>query len=230
MRFLRYCLLVLFVFTSYSTYSNFFGWGIGIHETSHIHPNGMGRFEIAIDLSEATQLIQIATLFTKATPETIQKSIQETCAAAAKSLEGIPGISNVATAHSVPIQHAKLSFQFHRIEALNEAFSKLYAHIDHPGVTHFKMNRHTFTRRDKPSLTQLMAHYDKVFDAQNEGIILKTMINATTYNITYRFDRQIKKATNKLANVSENRLMVSLKQPLGDAREEEASLSNTVTF
>ena len=230
MRFLRYCLLSLFVFNAYSTYSNFLGLGIDVYETGHIHHNGAGRFEIAIDLSKAEQLIKMVSLFTKVTPEAMQKRVQEGCSVAAKSLEGISGISNVAAAHSAQMQCAKLSFQFHCINALNEAIGKLYTHIDHPGTTHFKMDCDTFTRRDAPHLTQLLADYHKTLDAQAESMILKTMVNAITYNITYSFDKKIKKTTNKLAHISENRLTVFLKQSLGDAHEKEASLSNTVTF
>ena len=125
---------------------------------------------------------------------------------------------------------AKLRFKFNHIEALNKAIGKLYAYIDHPGATYFKMDRHTFARQDTSNLKQLMAHYHKVLDAQNESVIFNTMINATTYNIAYSFDKKIKKATNKLADISENRLTAFLKQPLGDVHEGGASLSNTITF
>ena len=227
---LRYCFLSLFVFTSYSAYSNLPGLGIDIYETGHIHRNGTGQLEIAVDLSKAEQLIKVVCFFAKVAPEAIQKSMQEVCSTVAKSLEGISGVHNVATAHNEKMQYTKISFQFHCIKALNKAVGKLYSQIDHPGTTYFKIDRRTFVRQDTPNLTQLIAHYNKASNAQIENVILRTIINAINYNITYSFDQKIQEVTNESANISEDRLTVFLKQSFCNTHEGNISLSNTVTF
>lgn len=217
------CLLVL-------SSSKFFEYGLDIYETGHIHNNGSGQFEIAADLTRAEQLIKSASLFAKVPPEVVQKSVQAALSEAANSLKGVSGISNVTTTHDARMLHFKLSFQFNSIKALNRAMRKLHAHAGHPGYTYFKMDQSSFVRVDTQSIAQLLTHYRAQANPHITSLNLKTFLNVVTYHLAYRFDRKIKKATNALASIAEDRFTVLLKQPLFDTSERELSLSNKIIF
>ena len=227
-KFLRYCLLSLLMFASYRAHSNLSELDFDIYETSHIHNNGSGKFTITADLSKVEQLIKMACLFAKVTPEAMQKSIQEAFETVAQSLKSVSGICNIATTQDDKMLCFGLSFQFNNIKALNEAVSTIYTYVDHPGTTCFKMVHHAFTRTDTHNFTQLLTHYCKGNDTQADNLILKTILKVTTYNIAYSFDKKIKKATHPLANIAKDRYTLFLKQPFFEACEKELSLSNTM--
>jgi len=220
-----FCLLVL-------PSSQLFAYGLDIYETGHVRNDGSGQFEIAADLTNVEHLIKFASLFTEVTPEIAQKNIKESLAELAKILGNLSGISNVATTTDANTLSVELSFQFNSVKALNEAVCKLYAFIDHPGSTDFKMGRHSFSRVDTPNVKQLISHYrDHVkVDTQIADLILKNFLNLITYHTAYHFDRKIKKATNKLSNVSEDSKTIFLKQSLSDACEQEFSFGNKIFF
>ncbi len=237
MRLLCYCLSSLLALVDHSAYGNLLVPEVGIYETAHIHANGSGRFEIATDLTKVEQLIKLACFLADVTPEDTKKSIQEACSMAAHRLEDVPGVKNVTTAYDAKSLSFTLRFQFNKISALNEAMRALYALIDHPGATYFKMDRYTFSRTDTINTAQLLAHYRKRADKQRkdastqaEGLMMKNILNVTTYNITYSFDRKIKEATNTLANISEDSRKIILTQSLADACAEELFFSNKVIF
>jgi hypothetical protein len=219
-------LLCLVVLSS----NQLFAYGLDIYETCHVHSKGSGQFEIAADLTRAEQLIKIASLFANVTPEVAQKSIQGALSEAANSLQGVLGISNVATAHDAKMLHFKLSFQFNSIKALNSAMQKLHTHAGHPGHTYFKMNHGAFVRVDTQSIAQLLTHYHAQVDLPIANLNLKTFSNIVTYHLTYRFDKKIKNTTHTLATISEDRFTLFLKQPLFDESERELSLNNKITF
>ncbi len=223
---MRYYLLCLLVLSS----SKLFAIGLDIYETGHIRNDGSGQFEIAADLTRAEQLIKVASLFANVTPEVAQKSIAGALSEAVNSLQDVLGISNVATAHDAKMLHFKLSFQFNSIKALNSAMHKLHTHAGHPGYTYFKMDHGSFVRVDTQSIAQLLTHYHAQADLPIANLNLKTFSNVVTYHLTYRFDKKIKTTTHTLATISEDRLTLSLKQPLFDESERELSLNNKITF
>lgn len=225
-RCLSYYLLCLLVLSS----SKLFAIGLDIHETGHIHNDGSGQFEIAVDLTRAEQLIKIASLFANVTPEVAQKSIQGALSEAASSLQGVLGISNIATVHDAKILHFKLRFQFDSIKALNNAMHKLHTHAGHPGYTYFKMDHGSFVRVDTQNIAQLLTHYHAQADLPIANLSLKNFSNIVTYHLTYRFDKKIKNTTHTLATISEDRFTLFLKQPLFDESERELSLNNKITF
>lgn len=226
---MSYCLLCLLALSSSSS---LFEVGLDICEIGHIHDDGSGQFEISADLTKMERLIKFASLFTEISTEVAQKNIKESLAELAKIPENISGISNVATTTDVNTFSAELRFQFNSVKALNEVVCKLYAFIDHPGATHFKMDRHSFSRADTPNFKQVISHYrDHVkADTQIADLILKNFLNLITYHTTYHFDRKIKKATNKFSDVSEDRKVIFLKQSLTDACKQEFSFSNKIFF
>jgi hypothetical protein len=227
-RCLSYYLLCLLVLSS----SKLFEVGLDIYETGHIHDDGSGQFEVAADLTKVEQLIKFASLFAEISPEVAQKNIKESLTELAKILENLSGISNVATTNDAGTLSVALSFQFNSVQVLNEAVCKLYAFIDHPGSTYFKMSRHSFSRADTPNLKQLISHYrDHVkTDTQIADLILKNFLHLITYHTTYHFDRKIKKATNKLSNISKDGKAIFLKQSLSDACEQDFSFGNKIFF
>ena len=227
-RCLSYYLLCLLVLSS----SKLFEVGLDIYETGHIHDDGSGQFEVAADLTKVEQLIKFASLFAEISPEVAQKNIQESLTELAKILENLSGISNVATTNDAGTLSVALSFQFNSVQVLNEAVCKLYAFIDHPGSTYFKMSRHSFSRADTPNFKQVISHYrDHVkTDTQIADLILKNFLNLVTYHTTYHFDRKIKKATNKLSDISEDRKAIFLKQSFSDACEQDFSFGNKIFF
>jgi hypothetical protein len=227
-RCLSYYLLCLLVLSS----SKLFEVGLDIYETGHIHDDGSGQFEVAADLTKVEQLIKFASLFAEISPEVAQKNIKESLTELAKILENLSGISNVATTNDAGTLSVVLSFQFNSVQVLNEAVCKLYAFIDHPGSTYFKMSRHSFSRADTPNLKQLISHYrDHVkTDTQIADLILKNFLHLITYHTTYHFDRKIKKATNKLSNISKDGKAIFLKQSLSDACEQDFSFGNKIFF
>ncbi|MHA7877479.1 MAG: hypothetical protein ACX93T_00970 [Bacteroidota bacterium] len=230
MRFWGYCLPYLFTLIAYSTYGNARAPEVSLHETAHIHANGAGSFEITIDLSKVEQLIKMASFLANITPEAAKKEVQAACAAATHSLEHVAGISNVNATYDTKMLCFKLCFQFNKIQALNEAMRKLYAHIDHPGATYFKIDRHAFSRTDTIDVAQLLTHYCKEDSTKIETIVLKNILNITTYNIAYSFDRKVKNIDNTRAHISEDRKRVVLTQSLADASVKGLSLSNKVFF
>jgi hypothetical protein len=227
-RCLSYYLLCLLVLSS----GKLFEVGLDIYETGYIHDDGSGQFEIAADLTQLEQLIKFTSLFAEIAPEVAQKNIKESITELAKVLGNLSGISNVATTNDAGMLSVALSFQFDSFKALNEAVCKLYAFIDHPGSTYFKMSRHSFSRADTPNFKQVISHYrDHVkTDTQIADLILKNFLNLVTYHTTYHFDRKIKKATNKLSDISEDRKAIFLKQSLSDACEQDFSFSNKIFF
>jgi hypothetical protein len=227
-RCLSYYLLCLLVLSS----SKLFEVGLDIYETGHIHDDGSGQFEVAADLTKVEQLIKFASLFAEISPEVAQKNIKESLTELAKILENLSGISNVATTNDAGTLSVALSFQFNSVQVLNEAVCKLYAFIDHPGSTYFKMSRHSFSRADTPNLKQLISHYrDHVkTDTQIADLILKNFLHLITYHTTYHFDKKIKKATNKLSNISKDGKTIFLKQSLSDACEQDFSFGNKIFF
>ncbi len=231
MRQIRYlsCYLLCLLALSSSKLSEV---GLDIYEVGRIHEDGSGQFEIAADLTKVEHLIKFASLFTEVTPEVAQKTIKESLAELAKILRNLSGISNVTTTNDVNTLSAKLRFQFNSIKALNEAVCKIYAFIDHPGSTYFKLSRHSFSRADTPNFKQLISHYrDHVkADTQIADLILKNFLNLITYHTAYHFDKKIQKATNKLSSISEDSKTIFLKQPLSDACEQEFSFSNKIFF
>jgi len=235
--FLCYCLLHLWVPVSYIAYGSSLMPGVGIYETAHIHTNGSGNFEVAADLSKIEPLIKVASVLADVTPEATTKSIQEAFSTAARSLGSIPGVSKVATTYDTKTLGFKLKFEFNGIRSLNKAICILYAHIDHPGSTYFKMGRRTFERIDTVNVAQLLTHYRKEAEKQRknpntqiEDLILKNILNAITYHITYSFDKKIKEISNTLADITEDHTTVVLTQSLADAHAKERSFSNKVIF
>lgn len=227
-RCLSCCLLFLLVCSS----SKIFAAGFVIRETSHIHNDGSGRFDIAADLTNAAQLVRFASLFTETTPEFAQENIKKSLAALTPMLENLSGISDVATTHNPNTLVVALSFRFNSIEALNAAVRKLYAFIDHPGSTDFKMDRHAFSRTDTPNVKQLVSHYrDHVkADTQIVDLILKNFLTFVTYHTAYHFDRKIKKATHELSKIADDGKTIFLKQSMADAYEQDFSFSNEIFF
>ena len=220
------CLLCLLVFSS----NKFFDVSLDIYETGHIHDNGSGQLEIVADLTKAEQLVQVASLLVKVTPDVVKESVQEVFSEVADSLERVAGVSGVATAHDAKMLHFKLSFQFNSIKALNKAIRTLYTHANHPGCTSFKMDHRSFVRVDTQNVAQLLAHYCAQADPYIANLISKTFLNVVTYHLAYSFDKSIKKATHTLASISEDRKTVLLKQSLADAQESKLYFSNTISF
>ncbi len=226
-RYLSGCLLGLLALSSYT---NLFECGLDIYETGHMHNNGSGRFEIAADLTKSEQLIEMVGLLANITPDIAKRSVQGVFLGAANSLKSVSGISHITTTHDAKMLHFKLSFQFNSIKALNRAMHQLYTHVDHPGCTYFTMDHRSFVRIDTQNIAQLLAHYYAKADPQIANLIPKKSLNVVTYQLAYSFDKKIKKATNPLSSISEDRFTLFLKQPLVDACEEELSLSNKIIF
>ncbi|MCU0317746.1 MAG: hypothetical protein MUC61_00155 [Amoebophilaceae bacterium] len=219
-------LLCLLVFSS----NKFLDVGLDIYETGRIHDNGSGQLELVADLTNAEQLIQVASLLTKSTPDIVRKGVKEAFSEAADNLKCVAGVSNVTSEHNAKMSRFKLSFQFDSIKALNEAVRKLYTHVNHPGCTSFKMDRRSFARTDTKDVAQLLAHYYAKTDPYIANLISKTFLSVVTYHLAYSFDKEIKKATHALASISADRKTVLLTQSLASAQENELSLSNTISF
>ena len=231
------CLPSLFALVSYNAYGNLLVPNVDIYETAYVHANGSGKFEIAVDLAKVESLIKLACFLANVTPEVTKQGIQEAYSRASHSLEDIPGISNVTTTCDADMLNFSLCFQFDKISALNEAIRVLYGLIDHPGATHFKMDRHAFSRTDTVNAAQLLAHYRKSAESQHEDtgaqtndLIIKNILNVITYHIAYSFDREIKEVTNTLVSISEDSKKIILTQPLADVCAKELSFNNRVTF
>lgn len=204
--------------------------GLHVCERCHIHTDGSGYFEVALDLSQAEQLVGMIYLFTAATSESLQEDMQSMSSVLTKGLRRVSGIRDVTVTYDAGALRFKLRFRFSHIRALNEAINKAYTYIDYPGTTHFGLNSRTFTREDTHNVAQLLAHY-----CRNNGIpidhwLLKLFLKATTYRVVYSFDKKIKQSTYARASVSEDCSTLQLVQPLLEAYEEALSLSSTVFF
>ncbi len=220
------CLLCLLVCSS----NKFLDVGLDLYETGRIHNNGSGQLELVADLTKAEQLIQVASLLTKSTSDTVKKSVKEAFSEAADILKCVTGVNNVVTEHNATMLYFKLRFEFNSVKALNEAVRKLYTHVSYPGCTSFKMDRRSFVRVDTQNVAQLLAHYCAQTDPYIANLISKTFLSAVTYHLAYSFDREIKKVTHTLASISEDRKTVLLTQSLANAQENKLSLSTTISF
>lgn len=220
------CLLCLLVCSS----NKFLDVGLDLYETGRIHHNGSGQLELIADLTKAEQLIQVASLLTENTSDTVKKSVKEAFSEAADILKCVTGVNNVVTEHNATMLYFKLRFEFSSVKALNEAVHQLYAHVSYPGCTSFKMDRRSFVRVDTQNVAQLLAHYCAQTDPYIANLISKTFLSAVTYHLTYSFDREIKKVTHTLASISEDRKTVLLTQSLANAQENKLSLSTTISF
>jgi len=206
------------------------GNSIELHEVVHVHDNGSGQFSIAVDLIKAEQLIKVVSLLAQTTPDISKECVQSVLSKLADSLKHVSGIRKVAATHNDEMLHFKLSFHFSSIKALNRAMRKLYTHVDHPGCTYFKMNHCSFERVDTKNMAELLSHYYAQADSQIIKLIPKTLLNAVTYNVSYRFDRKIEGTTQPLANITEDGCTLLLQQSLFDACEKELSLSQRIMF
>ena len=112
-----------------------------------------------------------------------------------QSLKDVSGIYHVKTAYDAKKLHLKLHFQFNRIESLNEAIGKIHIHIDHPGVTHFELDHHSFTRTDTLNMAQLLTRYCQKNNIQMDHWLLKLVLKTTNYHTAYSFDKKITRAT-----------------------------------
>lgn len=218
------CLLAL------SSYTNLFEYSLDLYETGHIHANGSGQFEIAVDLTKAEQLIRIVSLLTNITPDMAKESVQGVFSEVSDNLKSISGINKVATTHDAKMLHFKLSFHFNSIKALNRAMHQLYTHADHPGRTSFEMDHRSFSRVDTQNIAQLLAYYYEKADPRIANMIPKKSLNVITYNLAYSFDEKIKHTTHALSSISEDRFTLFLRKPLFDAYQEKLSLSNKIFF
>lgn len=222
--------VLLFVFVLTTSISQFFECGFAIHETYHMHQNGTGQWEVHADLTQTSQLIKAASLFTEITPEVAKKYIKGELAELAAILKDTPGIHTVTMLDSTAELVFTMGFQFSSIKALNEAIRKIYAYIDHPGVTHFKMDRHAFVRADTLRIKQVLAHYQAQIDPQLINLFPSNLLKFATYKSTYHFDKEIKKTTNALSHISEDRKTLVLKHTLLDACEQNLTLDNKIIF
>jgi hypothetical protein len=218
------CLLAL------SSYANLFEYDLVLYETGHIHDNGSGQLEIAVDLTKAEQLVKIVSLLTDITLDTAKESVKDVFSEISDDLKRISGISNVATTHDDKMLHFKLGFHFNSIKALNRAMHELYTHADYPGRTYFEMDHRAFSRVDTQDIEQLLTYYYEKVDPRIANMIPQKSLNVITYNLAYSFDKKIKHTTNALFSISEDRRTLLLNTPLFDAYQEKLSLSNKVLF
>lgn len=209
---------------------NFLKFGVDVYEIVHIHENGSGEFEIAVDLRKAEKFIDIAEYLAKEDPKFAQLAVHRAFRKTAKRLRRVPGIQKISTARDAKMLHFKLSFHFANIKALNRAMRKIYTHVDAPQLSYFKMNRKAFIRLDTRSIANLIKYYYEKDDSRIRSFDIEAFFKDITYTLIYKFDRKIKRATNRLAQVSRDRKMVVLKQHLLDDEERELSFSNKVIF
>lgn len=181
-----------------------------IVEEVHYKKDGSGTYKFTMDMSGLQSLMAMA----MAADTTGQMNLDTLSAFSremAQKVQGISGISNIREIGDAESLVFGIEFNFANLEALNKAATEvaadeIYGKSEKPT---FKGAKKEFTRLDAKGFSSLM---DQMMGEGGEEMeMAKMFLKDVSYTMIYHFDRKVKKVSNKLATVSEDKKSVTLK-------------------
>ena len=221
---LFFCLLVL------SSCSDLFEPGINLIERAYVHKDGSGKFEMALDLRGIRTYINIARGLSESITTPSTTTIKSTFVNFRKKLARLNGVDSATIDHDQKMLYFKLSFNFNSMNALNNAMRKIYEGINPPNFVYFKMDEQSFERIDSGSVFGVLENYKKEDDSFIASFDLNLFFKDMTYTTIYSFDLPIRKATNPLTRLTEDRKTLGIQHYILKEEERTFSINNKLFF
>jgi hypothetical protein len=219
------CLIILF-----SGCNSILHFGFDYFELAHFNKNGSGKFEIIFSMDRARRIIALGEQMIPDHIEVVHLFLDDAYAAAAKRLASVPGISRIVHKHDPHTLHFALSFQFNSIKALNKAMGQIVK-SDPPGITYFQLNERKFVRSYTTNkMGQLLEVYKQNDDSWTKSFDLSFFFRNMRYIIQYSFGYEIKKASNPLATIPQNRKRITIIGNMFDAQDKDMLTTNQILF
>ncbi|MCG8340221.1 MAG: hypothetical protein MI674_02995 [Cytophagales bacterium] len=226
----NYLRSVFFCLLTLSSCSDLFDPRINFMEYAHIHEDGSGKLELALDLNGIRTFINIAGEFSEGVTTFPTTTIKDTFVNFREKVAKLKGVDSITMAHDQKMLYFKLSFNFNSISTLNNAMNKIYEGINPPNFVYFKMDEQTFERIDSRSVLGVLEHYKKEDDSFVAGFDLNLFFKNMTYTTIYSFDIPIKKATNPLTELSEDQKTSFVQHRILEEEERDVSINNKLFF
>ena len=211
-----------------------------IVEEVSFNKSGAGTYQLTLDMSELKGMMDMmknmapdssATDSTGlgdmmgggALPDNSMSQLGEELTGVAKSLKGIPGISNIQEMNDTTELKFGYSFDFTNVEALNKAMKIINKEkYDAKAEEVFKYDGKNFERLGagdmgaelKKALSESGAGGEEEEGAEGMGDMMKMFFSDMSYKQIYRFsDRTIKKSSNEQSEIGDegHTLTISLK-------------------
>lgn len=188
-----------------------------IIEEIHYKKDGSGTYKFTMDMSQMKGLMDMAMA-----SDTTGSMNMDTMAAVGREMSekvrGIQGISNIKEVTDAENLIFGVEYDFANMEALNaaakaNASEEMNEAADKPS---FKGGKKEFTRLDvKGGLGGLLNGAMGDLGGE-EGEMALAFFKDVSYTMIYHFDRKVKKTSNKLAEISDDKKTVTLKYYLFD--------------
>jgi hypothetical protein len=222
--------IYIYLIFSFSSCTSPLNFGFDLYEFAHFRKNGSGKFEIVFSLDRASKLISLGKYMAQDHMEFVSLLIQDAFLATSEVLGKIPGISKVTNIHDEGMLHFKLTFEFKDIKSLNKAIRQVNINVDPAGIDYFKMNEKAFVRTHTQSIAKLVEYYQGYDDSLTKSFDLGFFFRNMKYIIRYSFGQEIRKATNPLATISNDRKSLTIIQRIFDEKEKDLLINNKVFF
>lgn len=220
----------LYLLILFSGCNSIFSFGFDYFELAHFNKNGSGKFEIIFSMDRARRVIALGEQMVPEHTELVRLFLDDTYAEAVKRLSTVPGISNIAHNYNQDRLHFGLSFRFNSIRALNKAMGQMVK-TDKPGITYFQFNERKFVRSYTTNkIGQLLDIYKKNDDSLVKSFDLSFFFRNMRYVIQYSFGSEIRKVSNPLARISQNRKRVTIIGNMFDAHDKDLLTTNQILF
>lgn len=208
---------------------------LDIEEKISLNRNGSGTYSIKVDMEQMMTMLQSFMSQEESGQLNIFDTMDSTLREQVVVLRGIDGLSNVS--HQSENYTFKISYEFDKIETLNEALSNgnnlsgsmggfLPENVE--GEPAYFWTKKTFERRQEP--------IENIFEAEQDdemaGMLsmAKMMMTDANYQIVYAMPGKVKRMTNSDAKLSGDKRTVTLDLALLDILEGNAELGNKITF
>lgn len=171
-----------------------------IIEEIHYKKNGSGSFKFYMDLSQMKELMA-----SMGEEESEPSDMGQDFADDVERIQDIKGLTNVKQINDEENYYFGLSFDFNNLESLNKGLSEVFK-----GEEEEEATDKVFYKGDKKSLQRIDANNvrDMMLNAFTEGEEMDeetksamAMFAEAGYTIRYTFDRTVKSASNKEAEV-----------------------------
>ncbi len=220
----------LYLIILFSGCNSILNFGFDYFELAHFNKNGSGKFEIIFSMDRARRIIALGEQMIPEYIEFVRLFIDDEYAEAAKRLASVPGISRIVHKYDPRTLHFALSFNFSSIRALNKAMGQIIK-TDPPGITYFQLNERKFVRNYTTNkMGQLLDVYKKNDDSWTKSFDLSFFFRNMRYIIQYSFGYKIKKASNSLAIIPQNRKRITIIGNMFDAQDKDKLTTSQILF
>lgn len=186
-------------------------------EEVHYRKDGSGTYKFTMDMSQMKAMLEMA-MSADTTGSVNLDTLSAMPREMSKKLQGMPGITNIKEINDMENFVFGVEYEFKDIEALNNATmaSSIDPELGKAAERVFTGSKKSFERLNSKAMASAL---DEAMGAAGEGEeaeMAMMFLKDVSFTFVYNFDRKVKKVSNSLAKISDDKKSVTLKYFLFD--------------